>query len=250
MPVWQGQGYNSGIRDANNLSWKLIAVIRGLCGSKLLETYTVERRNHASSMISLSTLVGRIFSPTNRFIAFLRDAVFGVLNRIPPVRDYVVQMRFKPMPRYTDGGVVPVATTSLKSSAIGQLFIQPWVGLRDGRIVRLDDAIGNRFAIIAWGGDPSIYFSAEAARIWRTLDGGVFVARSQTEMSIDPIDVSSMATPIGDTTLALKDWFSAQDAGIAILRPDRFVAAVCSPQTISETIGALAQQLDLRLPLV
>jgi 3-(3-hydroxy-phenyl)propionate hydroxylase len=28
MPVWQGQGYNSGIRDATNLAWKLAAVLR------------------------------------------------------------------------------------------------------------------------------------------------------------------------------------------------------------------------------
>jgi 3-(3-hydroxy-phenyl)propionate hydroxylase len=26
MPVWQGQGYNSGIRDAANLGWKLAAI--------------------------------------------------------------------------------------------------------------------------------------------------------------------------------------------------------------------------------
>lgn len=29
MPVWQGQGYNSGMRDASNLAWKLAMVIKG-----------------------------------------------------------------------------------------------------------------------------------------------------------------------------------------------------------------------------
>ena len=28
MPVWQGQGYNSGIRDAANLGWKLAGVAK------------------------------------------------------------------------------------------------------------------------------------------------------------------------------------------------------------------------------
>ncbi len=32
MPVWQGQGYNSGIRDAANLGWKLAAVVTGQAG--------------------------------------------------------------------------------------------------------------------------------------------------------------------------------------------------------------------------
>ena len=31
MPVWQGQGYNSGMRDASNLAWKLALVAQGKC---------------------------------------------------------------------------------------------------------------------------------------------------------------------------------------------------------------------------
>ncbi len=59
MPVWQGQGYNSGIRDAANLGWKLAAVVNGQAGDALLDTYDTERRKHARAMIDLSTLVGR-----------------------------------------------------------------------------------------------------------------------------------------------------------------------------------------------
>ena len=66
MPVWQGQGYNSGIRDAANLGWKLAAVVNGQAGDALLDTYDVERRKHARAMIDLSTMVGRVISPTNR----------------------------------------------------------------------------------------------------------------------------------------------------------------------------------------
>jgi 3-(3-hydroxy-phenyl)propionate hydroxylase len=51
MPVWQGQGYNSGIRDALNVSWKLAMVLRGRAGDGLLETYEAERREHVRAMI-------------------------------------------------------------------------------------------------------------------------------------------------------------------------------------------------------
>lgn len=47
MPVWQGQGYNSGIRDAFNLGWKLAAVVNGRAGDRLLDSEDVERRKHA-----------------------------------------------------------------------------------------------------------------------------------------------------------------------------------------------------------
>ncbi|MGT2490550.1 FAD-dependent monooxygenase [Cupriavidus basilensis] len=47
MPVWQGQGYSSGIRDASNLGWKLAMVVKGVAQDRLLDTYGAERRAHA-----------------------------------------------------------------------------------------------------------------------------------------------------------------------------------------------------------
>ncbi len=47
MPVWQGQGYNSGMRDAFNLAWKLALVIRGespRCAAQYLSTRTSRSR--------------------------------------------------------------------------------------------------------------------------------------------------------------------------------------------------------------
>ncbi|KAI9718265.1 MAG: hypothetical protein M1812_004255 [Candelaria pacifica] len=43
MPPWAGQGANSGIADAYNLSWKIAAVLKGYADKALLETYEVER---------------------------------------------------------------------------------------------------------------------------------------------------------------------------------------------------------------
>src|SRR5258708_3279671 len=49
MPVWQGQGYNSGIRDAANLGWKLAAGGTGRAAEKVLDTHDMERRKLARS---------------------------------------------------------------------------------------------------------------------------------------------------------------------------------------------------------
>ena len=106
MPVWQGQGYNSGIRDAFNLGWKLAAVANGQAGPGLLDSYDAERRKHARAMIDLSTMVGRVISPTNRRVAGLRDKVIRAASIVPTMKSYVLEMRFKPMPRYDTGAVV------------------------------------------------------------------------------------------------------------------------------------------------
>jgi 3-(3-hydroxy-phenyl)propionate hydroxylase len=103
MPVWQGQGYNSGIRDAANLGWKLAAVVSGRADDALLDTYDMERRKHARAMIDLSTMVGRVISPTNRRIATARDLVVRSASIVPTLKRYVLEMRFKPMPRYEQG---------------------------------------------------------------------------------------------------------------------------------------------------
>ncbi|RKE68369.1 bifunctional 3-(3-hydroxy-phenyl)propionate/3-hydroxycinnamic acid hydroxylase [Pseudorhodoplanes sinuspersici] len=246
MPVWQGQGYNSGIRDANNLSWKLISVLRDGCDPTLLDTYETERREHARAMISLSTLVGRIFSPTSWLLASFRDVVFGILNRIPPVRDYVVQMRFKPMPKYTEGVVVGGVSSGRTRNAVGRLFVQPRVALRNGSVVRLDDAIGYRFAIVAWAADPCIYMNGEARRVWSRLNGTTVVVRSQTELMSDTNDVDPETVLVGDVSGGLKEWFATEDTSVAILRPDRFVAAVCRPQEISRAINALGRAMRMQ----
>jgi 3-(3-hydroxy-phenyl)propionate hydroxylase len=99
MPVWQGQGYNSGIRDAANLGWKLAAVVIGYADDALLDTYDVERRKHARAMIDLSTMVGRVISPTNRRVATVRDFMVRSASIVPSLKRYVLEMRFKPMPR-------------------------------------------------------------------------------------------------------------------------------------------------------
>ena len=54
MPVWQGQGYNSGIRDATNLGWKLAAARPWHSRSKVIDTYNTERRSHAAAMVQIS----------------------------------------------------------------------------------------------------------------------------------------------------------------------------------------------------
>jgi 3-(3-hydroxy-phenyl)propionate hydroxylase len=124
MPVWQGQGFNSGQRDASNLAWKLAHVVKGLAGDRLLDTYTQERRDHARMMIQLSEVAGDIFAPPSATGAKVRDAITLALNAVPAVKQYFVEMRFKPMPRYEQGAiVVPEASDNSKRRApLGGLF--------------------------------------------------------------------------------------------------------------------------------
>ncbi|MFE3543134.1 bifunctional 3-(3-hydroxy-phenyl)propionate/3-hydroxycinnamic acid hydroxylase [Nocardia sp. NPDC059177] len=232
MPVWQGQGYNSGIRDAANLGWKLVAVVTGRAGDELLDTYDAERRPHARAMIDLSTLVGRVISPTDRRVTRLRDALVRAAAAIPPVRGYVLGMRFKPMPRYDTGAVVHRWSRSTPSPA-GTLFVQPTVSTRDRPEVLLDDVLGPWFAVLCWNNDPRTVLGPEVFARWKAHGARFVAARPACQLSWTDQDHDDV-TVVGDRTGALKRWFDGQADSVLFLRPDRVIAGSCIAQFAPE----------------
>ncbi|MFC8046138.1 bifunctional 3-(3-hydroxy-phenyl)propionate/3-hydroxycinnamic acid hydroxylase [Nocardia sp. NPDC057353] len=243
MPVWQGQGYNSGIRDAANLGWKLAAVATGRAGDALLDSYDTERRKHARAMIDLSTLVGKVISPTNKRVTGARDVLVRAAARIPSVKSYVLGMRFKPMPRYDTGAVVHTWSRSPKS-AVGTLFVQPRVDTRERADVLLDDVLGPWFAVLCWNNRPREVLGEREFARWKAL-GAVFVAvRPACQLHWPDHDDPDVLI-VGDRTGGLKRWFDGHLDSVLFLRPDRCVAGASPAQYAPEVGAALADALDL-----
>jgi 3-(3-hydroxy-phenyl)propionate hydroxylase len=243
MPVWQGQGYNSGIRDASNLGWKLAMVVNGLATPSLLGTYEIERRDHARAMIDLSVLAGKVLAPPKQWQAVLRDGVSWVLNYLPPIKRYFLEMRFKPMPRLTAGAVV-AEQLQQPNWPIGRLFIQPKITSEDGTDLLLDEVIGPQFAIIAWGTNPLQGMSQQQQHTWRRLGCRFIQALPIVQMAGAP-EVPDEVARVGDVSGRLKAWFSLYPASIVVLRPDRFIAAMATPQTIGQNSDALLRALSV-----
>ena len=240
MPVWQGQGYNSGMRDASNLAWKLSLVIKGLASDRLLDSYELERRDHAKAMIDLSVLAGHVLAPPKRWQGTLRDGVSWLLNYVPPVKRYFVEMRFKPMPQYTRGALI---VPSEKGSPVGKMFIQPKVMTDAGETVLLDEVIGENFAIIAWGCDPTWGLTAAQIAQWKTL-GTRFIQVLPDVQLRAPSDAGNDVIRVGDSTGRLREWFARGSSSIALLRPDRFLAGLATPQTLGKACNELALALN------
>ena len=57
-PPFIGQGLAAGLRDADNLAWKLAYVLTGRAGAGLLASYETERRPHARALIKKAVRVG------------------------------------------------------------------------------------------------------------------------------------------------------------------------------------------------
>ncbi|MER7922339.1 bifunctional 3-(3-hydroxy-phenyl)propionate/3-hydroxycinnamic acid hydroxylase [Streptomyces sp. NPDC096057] len=265
MPVWLGQGWNSGIRDATNLAWKLTSVLRGQASDTLLDSYDVERRNHAQAMIDLNMTAGSIMK-SDRKIAALRDTAAAALNLVPTVKSYFTDMRFKPMPRY-DRGVVVDATSRIPGvaaeriarrlipridapddrSPVGTQFIQPRVNTQDGYGLLLDDVLGSWWSIAAWGNSPARLLDAAGLDRVRELGATLvcFVPERQRvwaekEYTDSPLPV----VVVGDADGSLKRWFDNRPVGTLFLRPDRFVAAACLAQETPATLTSVLKAMS------
>jgi 3-(3-hydroxy-phenyl)propionate hydroxylase len=246
MPVWQGQGYNSGIRDAANLGWKLAAVVTGYAEDALLDTYDIERRKHARAMIDLSTMVGRVISPTNRRIAAARDLLVRSASIVPSLKRYVLEMRFKPMPRYEQGAIVHSVHSEPRhtDSPVGTLFVQPRVDTREHQNVLLDDVLGGWFAVLCWNNNPREILRATAFANWKALGAKFVAARPLTQLHWTGHDDPDVVV-VGDRGGELKAWFDSHQESVLFLRPDRCVAGACIAQLAPEMSASLFDVLTL-----
>jgi 3-(3-hydroxy-phenyl)propionate hydroxylase len=218
-PPYAGQGMNSGQRDALNFAWKAAAVVAGRLPPAALASYEPERRDHAWQLIRMALQIGRVMVPRNWLHTWGQVAFFRLIGVIPALRDYVLQMRFKPKPRIADGLMVPDGETP-RRTRVGRMFPQPLVTRADGSEVLLDDVIGPRFALVAWGADPEAALAGLADPLWQRLDAHRIAilpagAPSQDVAGVDAVVRADEPVPLGD-------------GEIVLLRPDRYAAGVFS----------------------
>ncbi|UVS97755.1 bifunctional 3-(3-hydroxy-phenyl)propionate/3-hydroxycinnamic acid hydroxylase [Burkholderia glumae] len=221
-PPWIGQGLNAGLRDVGNLAWKLAGVVSGSLQPGVISSYESERRDHAKAMIDLADTFGAMLMPTSRLVAFLRDRLLGLARYAPGLKDYVLQMRFKPMPSYTRGMVVTGA-----SDAVGRMIVQPEVEAADGARRKLDEVLGPWFSIIGWRCDPQACLSDQDCAFWAALGARfVQIVRSRSGTCREQRITSAHGSEcVEDVDNAMADWFARHPGPLVVVRPDRYVAA-------------------------
>lgn len=194
-PPFLGQGLCAGIRDAANLWWKLARVARGLADPALLDTYESERRPHVHAFIALAVRLGEVIQATDPERAAERDRRF--LQGQAQVFEY-------PQPGLGRG---------LHCGALGGTLL-PQPRLADGR--RLDEAIGNGFAVI---GESRLLDAADATTRGRWAAVGAAILR--------------------DPGAALAEWMRARSLGAVVLRPDRYLLGAAHDNAELAAVSAL-----------
>ncbi|WP_339500041.1 FAD-dependent monooxygenase [Pseudomonas silesiensis] len=78
LPIFGVRGANTGFQDCHDLVWKLALTIKGLAGSKLLDSYTEERVSAAREIISEAGKSTRFMAPPTPGHRLVRDAVLSL----------------------------------------------------------------------------------------------------------------------------------------------------------------------------
>ena len=219
QPPFLGQGMCQGVRDVNNLCWKLASVLKGAAPDSLLDSYTPERKGHVTALTTRIKAIGKIIGERDVAKARARDA--HLLDECGGV--------VKPVPRQD---VQPPLQDGLLSARIhpkrGTIFPQPWLLMATGERRRMDDAVGTGWRVV---------LSAHASQDMR---------QAATVSSGMAARVIQLGTPeLTEVDGLLAKWFTESETLAAIVRPDHYVYGVCqNPDEMREQLSALNALLE------
>jgi 3-(3-hydroxy-phenyl)propionate hydroxylase len=241
MPPFTGQGMCTGIRDAYNLCWKLALVLRGQAQPALLDSYQQEREPSTKANITMAMLIGKLLQARQPF-AWLRDCTIPLLARLqtfslrmPPLTSGLLMQ--PPTNRHNwrrhVGYLLALSAGLLRQThAQGTPLPQPLVRLPTGSSLRLDEILGLGFAIVALNIDPCSCLAAPALTFWDSLPTRfIKVISPECSYELQAETATQRITSIVDSEGLLTTWFAQQPGHIAIVRPDRYIFGLCTPQT-------------------
>ncbi len=184
QPPFLGQGMAQGLRDAANLAWKLVAVLRDGAPERLLDSYGQERRAHVRELTQRVKQVGALICERDPVKARERDRQLlqeaGGVVRDTPRQD-----------------LMPALSTGLlfDTAGAGTLFPQP--RFADGTL--MDRRCGHGWRLVH---DGTLDLAAPPAGV-RTVD---FTAGDTAE---------------ADNVVA--SWMRRHQCRAALVRPDHYV---------------------------
>ncbi|PSO32627.1 FAD-dependent oxidoreductase [Bradyrhizobium sp. MOS002] len=219
------RGANSGLEDAENLSWKLDRVLRGASPASLLESYHVERSGAADENIRESTRSTDFMAPNSHQEARLRKAVLSLAKETEFGKRMVNGGRLSVPCSYDSPLSSPDADAWRGGPLPGCSMLDAPVTTRAGEQAYLTDAFrkgGTDFTLLSFSNGAAIDAPEGVKDIRIGSEGG-------------------LADPAGLTAKR----YDAEPGSAYLLRPDGYVAARFRHPTRAGVAAALSQAQGL-----
>jgi len=225
------RGANSGVQDADNLGWKLAAVLQGHAPDALLESYAREREAAADENIRHSTRATDFITPKSAASRLFRDAVLTLARTQPFARTLVNSGRLS-------------TPTTLHGSPLNTPDAEPFAGTMvpgaaaaDARVTRAD---GRDDWLLRQLGDGFTALVGHDAAVEQALQG----------IAIDGFALKVVAVAPGLAGAALIDRdgdaarrYDLQPGTTVLLRPDAHVCARWRRPTRAQVEAAMRRAL-------
>ena len=227
-PPFIGQGLAGGLRDADNLAWKLAYVLTGRAGEDLLDTYDTERRPHARALVKKAVRVGWVMTGGQDRAAAVRRIALAAAVRSEQVCQ---AMGSTATPRLKVGALQHAPRRLILSGIpsalrIGGLIPNPLVSVGDGPPVRLDAILAGRTAVLtARHPDAELVDYCRRHRLILVRIISSHAAGTTGRPAADP-DASWIDVRLaGDGRPGCLRALAADPALTVLVRPDRVIAA-------------------------
>ncbi|SDY35520.1 3-(3-hydroxy-phenyl)propionate hydroxylase [Variovorax sp. YR266] len=221
-PPFMAQGMAQGLRDAQNLAWKLDRVLAGASPASLLDTYGKERRPHVIETTLTSIELGRVICERDPEVARQRDERL-VAEHGGQVRTVFRQNMIPPL---------KCGLIAADSPGAGSLLPQPNVRTSNFE-GRLDDLTGRGVRVVVLGDLDT----ATEARYLSLLDacGGTLIRVGSSAQT------GTATLHLHEFDAVMTRWFASLGRSVVIARPDNYVYGTA--RTPAAGIGMLEQFL-------
>src|SRR5436189_3228591 len=108
MPIFGVRGLNNGLADAENLGWKLAAVLNGEADERLLDSYSPERRGATLDVFANASKSTRFMTPPTRGWRLEREAALSLSLKHEFPRGLANPRQMQPY-TYTESPLTPYA---------------------------------------------------------------------------------------------------------------------------------------------
>ncbi len=193
------RGANSGIQDAENLAWKLAAVLKGEAAQALINSYERERTQAADENIAHSTRSTDFIAPHSSAEHKLRNAVLDLANKVDFARRMINSGRLS-VPTVYDSSLSTPDEDSFRGSAqLGAPVPDAPVRTRAGDGHLLENIAG-RFTLL-------------------------YIRNGAPPVVPDGIKLATIGEDIVDSDGSLARRFDATPGAAYLLRPDQHLCA-------------------------
>jgi 3-(3-hydroxy-phenyl)propionate hydroxylase len=124
------------------------------------------------------------------------------------------------------------------------MFVQPLVETAHGRAVRLDDTLGSWFAVLGFGVDPAEYLTDAECGYLTRLGATLIKAIDSRAGRCQRSDTHQGTQVIEDLEGHLREWFTRYRTRFAVIRPDRYVAALADEASLGAAVSHLRTSLE------